>query len=70
MRTLADVTPAPGVHINTGASGPSSTGVPIPPDMRTDADADDVRFPDARVRDEGESPRVHPHPAAAMAPSP
>jgi len=54
MRTLADVTPAPGVHINTGASGPSTVGVPIPPDVRGDVDADDVRFPDSRTRDEGQ----------------
>ena len=55
LRILNDVEPAPGVEINTGGAGTSSSGIPYLPTsfMRPDVDSAAVRMPDARVRDDG-----------------
>lgn len=53
LKVLSDVEAAPGVQISTGATTSSNGGIAIPPDMRADADGDDVKFPDRRVKDEG-----------------
>ena len=53
FEVLDRVEAAPGVAINTGASGDSRTALQGPPDQRMDVDGADVRRPDTRVRDEG-----------------
>ena len=50
---LDRVEAAPGVQIHTGQAGASSSAVPTLPDGAPDADGEDIRRPDARVRDEG-----------------
>ena len=61
---LSRVEAAPGAQIQTGQGGLSGTHVPTLPDGGNDADGEDVRRPDARVRDEGEEGslpgRTHP----------
>jgi hypothetical protein len=59
LQRLRSIEAAPGVQINTGGSGASSGGIPVPPDMRVDADAEDVLYPDRRVRDEDVARRAH-----------
>jgi hypothetical protein len=50
IETLRRVEAAPGVAINTGASGMSTSA---PPDFREDVDSADVRHPDVRMREDG-----------------
>lgn len=57
LRLLDDVEAAPGVEINTGGAGTSSSGIPFLPTsfLHPETDSAAIRMPDARATDDGES---------------